>query len=83
MGQKITKDTVLGTMGNTGIYSTGVHLHLEIDTDTNEKYACWSPTVSSTPGQELQSLRVEQIQRLIQAKFYLRNHRLPITKSRY
>lgn len=62
MGQKITKDTVLGTMGNTGIYSTGVHLYLEIDTDTNEKYACWSPTVSSTPGQELQSLRVEQIQ---------------------
>ncbi len=50
VGQKITKDTVLGTMGNTGSYSTGVHLHLEIDTDTNEKYACWSPTVSSTPG---------------------------------
>ena len=49
-GQSITKDTVIATMGNTGKYSTGVHLHLEIDTDENENYARWSPTISLNPG---------------------------------
>lgn len=32
--QKITKDTKLGVMGSTGQYATGVHCHLEADTDT-------------------------------------------------
>lgn len=50
VGQSITKDTVLAKMGNTGAYSTGEHLHLEIDSDPNEKYACWSPTISLNPG---------------------------------
>lgn len=34
IGQKVTKDTVIGTYGNTGKYGgTGLHLHLEADTD--------------------------------------------------
>ena len=45
-GQKVDKDTVLGVMGNTGRYSTGVHLHIEVDTDVGEQYACWTPTLS-------------------------------------
>lgn len=35
VGQKITTATKLGVMGNTGQYSTGPHVHVEIDTDTN------------------------------------------------
>lgn len=45
--QKVDKDTVLGIMGNTGRYSTGTHLHIEIDTDARKQYACWTPTISS------------------------------------
>lgn len=33
-GQKVTKDTRLGIMGKTGTYATGIHCHLEVDTDT-------------------------------------------------
>ncbi len=33
-GDKITKDTKLGIMGSTGTYSSGIHCHLEADTDT-------------------------------------------------
>ena len=45
-GQSVTKDTKIGVMGNTGILSTGVHLHYEIDTDAREQYACYTPTIS-------------------------------------
>ncbi|MEH6964501.1 M23 family metallopeptidase [Priestia megaterium] len=45
-GQSVTKDTSLGIYGNTGKYSTGAHLHFEIDTDTvNYQY---SPTLGSS-----------------------------------
>lgn len=44
--QKVNKDTVLGIMGNTGRYSAGTHLHIEVDTDAREPYACWTPTLS-------------------------------------
>ena len=44
-GQSVTKDTVLGQYGNTGQFSTGAHLHLEIDTDLN--YPTYSPTLGS------------------------------------
>lgn len=33
-GQKVTTATKLGVMGNTGKYTTGPHVHVEIDTDT-------------------------------------------------
>lgn len=48
VGQRITKDTRIAKYGNTGKYSTGDHLHIEFDTDTNDKYVCWSPTVSKS-----------------------------------
>ncbi|WP_137789133.1 M23 family metallopeptidase [Bacillus sp. E(2018)] len=45
-GQSVTKDTRLGNYGNTGLYSTGPHLHFEIDTDTT--YYQYSPTLGSS-----------------------------------
>ena len=33
-GQTVTKDTVIGYMGSTGAYTTGKHLHIQMDTDT-------------------------------------------------
>lgn len=33
VGQTVTTATKLGVMGNTGQYSTGAHVHVEIDTD--------------------------------------------------
>lgn len=34
VGQKVTTATKLGVMGNTGKYTTGAHVHVEIDSDT-------------------------------------------------
>lgn len=34
VGQTVTTATKLGVMGNTGKYTTGAHVHVEIDTDT-------------------------------------------------
>lgn len=48
-GQKITKDSKLGLYGNTG-FSSGAHLHIEIDTDAREKYACYTPQISKNSG---------------------------------
>ncbi|MEE6133283.1 M23 family metallopeptidase [Priestia sp. GS2] len=45
-GQSVTKDTTLGIYGNTGKYSTGAHLHFEIDTDT--AYYQYSPTLGTS-----------------------------------
>lgn len=42
-GQKVTLDTKLGHMGNKGKYSSGRHLHFEIDTDIN--YPQYTPTL--------------------------------------
>lgn len=42
-GQTVTKDTVLGAYGTTGLLGTGAHLHLEADTDT--VWPSYSPTV--------------------------------------
>ena len=44
MGQALDKDTQLGIYGNTGQYSAGAHLHLEMDTDLN--YPTYTPTLS-------------------------------------
>lgn len=39
VGDRTTKDIKLGVMGSTGAYSSGIHTHLEADTDiTNWKY---------------------------------------------
>lgn len=46
-GQKITKDTIIGTYGNTGA-SAGAHLHLEVDTDT--LYPVYTPQISKNSG---------------------------------
>ena len=43
-GQRVTKDTRIGTVGNTGKYTTGAHLHVELDTDT--KYPAYTPTLT-------------------------------------
>lgn len=39
-GQKVTKDTVIGYMGNTGATTTGKHLHIQMDTDTKYWQYC-------------------------------------------
>lgn len=39
-GDKVTTKTRLGTIGTTGKYSSGVHLHVEFDTDT--KWPCYT-----------------------------------------
>ena len=39
-GQRVTKDTVIGYMGNTGANTTGKHLHLQLDTDTKYWQYC-------------------------------------------
>ena len=45
VGQSISLDTQLGVYGTTGDYSTGNHIHVEVDTDTvNWQY---TPTISS------------------------------------
>lgn len=46
VGQRVSKDTVLGYMGKTGKLVTGVHLHLEFDKDV--KYPNFSPTGNGT-----------------------------------
>lgn len=43
-GDKITTKTRLGTIGTTGKYSSGVHLHVEFDTDT--KHPMFVPGLS-------------------------------------
>lgn len=43
-GQRVTKDTRIGTVGNTGKYTTGAHLHVELDTDT--KYPAYTPALT-------------------------------------
>jgi len=43
-GQRVTKDTKLGYYGNTGLYTTGAHLHLEMDRDV--AYPYYTPTLS-------------------------------------
>lgn len=51
VGDKVTKDTRLATIGNTPVSKgMAVHLHLEVDKDTDDRYVCWSPTVSKTSG---------------------------------
>lgn len=44
--QKVDKDTKIGIMGMTGTYATGVHCHMEADTDL--RY--WNYTPSLKPG---------------------------------
>lgn len=39
-GQTVTKDTVIGYMGNTGTNTTGKHLHIQMDTDTKYWQYC-------------------------------------------
>lgn len=41
VNQKVTINTLLGYYGNTGQYSSGSHLHFEVDTDIN--YPHWTP----------------------------------------
>ena len=50
VGQKITKDTVLGLYGNTGS-SAGAHLHLECDSDI--KYPYFTPQVGKSKNNDV------------------------------
>lgn len=51
VGDKVTKDTRLAIIGNTPVSKgMAVHLHLEVDKDTDDRYVCWSPTVTKTYG---------------------------------
>ncbi len=43
-GQRVNKDTRIGTVGNTGKLTTGPHLHVEFDTDT--RYPAYTPTLT-------------------------------------
>lgn len=43
-GMAITKDTKLGEYGDTGLYVSGKHLHIEVDEDT--VYTHYTPTIS-------------------------------------
>lgn len=45
-GQALTKDTPLGHYGNTGLYSAGDHLHLELDKDLAHPF--YTPTLSGS-----------------------------------
>lgn len=44
-GDSVTQDTVIGEYGNTGRYSSGPHLHIEFDTDT--QWPCYAYGVAS------------------------------------
>ena len=44
-GQKVNKDTVLGRYGSTGKYTSGAHLHMEVDTDTKHPFG--TPSVGA------------------------------------
>lgn len=46
VGQKVTTATKLGVMGSTGQYSTGPHVHIEIDTDV--KMPTYAPGLSKS-----------------------------------
>lgn len=37
-GQRVTKDAVIGHVGNTGANTTGKHLHLQLDTDVDHPF---------------------------------------------
>jgi len=45
VNQQITKDTQLGTYGNTGLSVGSAHLHIEFDTDMD--YPMYTPTLSA------------------------------------
>lgn len=40
VGQKVTKSTLLGYYGNTGYKTTGMHLHIQFDSDCKYPYNC-------------------------------------------
>lgn len=46
--EEIHKNEPIGTMGMRGV-ATGVHLHVECDTDTTPKYTFWTPTHFRNP----------------------------------
>lgn len=48
VGNSVTLDSVVGTMGNTGVLKMGVHLHVEVDTDT--KNPLYTPTLTGAAG---------------------------------
>lgn len=57
VGQKVTKDTVIGYYGNTGYKTSGAHLHIEFDSDT--KYPTLSYGVSVTDINRVINTRAE------------------------
>jgi murein DD-endopeptidase MepM/ murein hydrolase activator NlpD len=47
-GQTVSLNTLIGRYGSTGTYSTGAHLHVELDSDA--AYWNYTPTLSSANG---------------------------------
>ena len=46
---EISKNEVIGTMGQEGKVSYGIHLHVECDTDVTPEYTYWTPTHFASP----------------------------------
>ena len=47
---RIHKYDPIGTMGKEGKKVTGIHVHIECDTDTTPQYTFWSPTHWASPN---------------------------------
>lgn len=56
--QSVSQGTEIATMGNTGKYTTGVHCHIEVDTDI--KYWNYTPTLSGNSNIMKAGLRGSQ-----------------------
>ena len=46
---EISKNEVIGTMGQEGKVANGIHLHVECDTDVTPEYTYWTPTHFASP----------------------------------
>lgn len=46
---EISKNEVIGTMGQEGKVANGIHLHVECDTDMTPEYTYWTPTHFASP----------------------------------
>ena len=46
---EISKNEVIGTMGQEGKVANGIHLHVECDTDVTPEYTYWAPTHFASP----------------------------------
>lgn len=50
VGQNVTLDTVIGTIGNTGQWHQTMRPHLHIEADTDTAYPLYTPTLTGAAG---------------------------------